>query len=130
MRRTLPFRAGIAALVIAAGCTHGTQPDVGDDPIPEPIPVHVRNENYLDMNVFVVAGGMPRRLGQVTGNSAADFTIAWSVAYGQPISLTAVPIGGMGSVNSGALSVGPGQVVDFKIGSVLRQSMATVHDPN
>ena len=39
---------------------------------------------------------------------------------------------GVGSltVNSGSLTVGPGQMVDFKIGAVLRQSMATVHDPN
>jgi hypothetical protein len=95
----------------------------------DPIPVHVQNENFLDMNVFVVASGVSRRLGTVTGNSAADFKIQWSLINGQTISLTATPIGGRGAAGSGALSVGPGQMIDFKIGSVLRQSTATVRQP-
>jgi len=48
---------------------------------------------------------------------------------GQSISLTATPIGGRGSAGSGALNVSPGQMIDFKIGSVLRQSTATVRQP-
>ena len=35
--------------------------------------MHVKNENFLDMNVAVVASGVSRRLGQVTGNSSARF---------------------------------------------------------
>jgi hypothetical protein len=43
--------------------------------------------------------------------------------------LLATPIGGRGSAGSGSLNVSPGQMIDFKIGSVLRQSTATVRQP-
>lgn len=114
--------------VLLAACSRNK---ANDDfyPRADPIPVHVQNENFLDMNVFVVSSGVSRRLGLVTGNSAADFKIQWSIVNGQSISLTATPIGGRGSAGSGALNVSPGQMIDFKIGSVLRQSTATVRQP-
>jgi hypothetical protein len=120
--------ARVALVVFLAACSRNKQ---NDDFYPrmEPIPIHVRNENFLDMNVAVVSNGVSRRLGMVAGNSTGDFKVDWAVANGQGIILTATPIGGRGQANSGALSVAPGQVVDFKIGSVLRQSTASVHDP-
>jgi hypothetical protein len=117
--------AMVAALV---GCSRN-QVDTGEDYRPDPIPVHVRNENFLDMNVYVIVSGVARRLGMVTGNSAGDFKIGWSVVNGQSIILRAVPIGGNGSVTSQALSVGEGQEIDFKIASALRQSTAIVREP-
>jgi hypothetical protein len=119
----------LAAVLVGAACGRGKNLQDELFPRPDPIPVHVRNENFLDMNVAVVVGGQPRRLGTVAGNSTANFTINWSVANGQTIVLTASPIGGRGSASSGQLNVGVGQVVDFKIASVLRQSVASVHDP-
>jgi len=122
------FRAAAMLCVALAACSRNKgQEDFY--PRAEPIPVHVQNENFLDMNVFVVSSGVSRRLGLVTGNSAADFKIAWSIINGQSIALTATPIGGRGSAGSGSLSVAPGQMIDFKIGSVLRQSTATVRQP-
>jgi len=120
-----------ATLLVAvfAACSHSNQPESDADPRPEPIPVHVKNENFLDMNVAVVSGGASRRLGTVSGNSTGTFTIPWSAANGQGIYLTAIPIGGSGAARSATLNVSPGQVIEFKIGSVLRQSVAIVHDP-
>jgi hypothetical protein len=63
-----------------AGCSH-QKVDTGEDYRPDPIPVHVQNENFLDMNVFVLINGVSRRLGMVTGNAASDFKISWNVAY-------------------------------------------------
>lgn len=116
------------AFVAVAGCSHG-HAETGEDFRPDPIPVHVKNENFLDMNVSVVANGVARRLGTVSGNSSADFKIPWSVANGQPITLTATPIGGRGVATSGALSVGIGEMIEFKIGSTLRQSVGIVREP-
>ena len=64
-------RSLVAGAVFAAlsGCSHNKM-ETGEDLRPEPIPVHVRNENFLDMNVYVVVSGVARRLGLVTGNSA------------------------------------------------------------
>jgi hypothetical protein len=123
------WRAIAIVVVLLAACSRNKTG--GDDfyPRAEPIPVHVINENFLDMNVFVVSSGVNRRLGLVSGNSAADFTIPWNFVNGQNIALTATPIGGRGSAGSGALNVAPGQMIDFKIASVLRQSTATVRQP-
>ena len=118
--------AGI--LFLAASCSRN-KPETGEDFRPEPIPVHVVNENFLDMNVAYVTGGVARRLGTVNGNSSGDFKISWSSTTGQPVVMTATPIGGRGSVNSGSLNVGFGQMIEFKIGSVLRQSTAVVREP-
>lgn len=128
--RSLSALAVVLLIASAVACSRGPPPDTGDEPSRDPIPVHVRNQNFLDMNVFVVVGGMSRRLGMVTGNSETDFTIPWSVAYAQSISLLAVPIGGSGRVNTGSLNVGEGEMIDLTIGAILSQSAVTVHEPN
>jgi hypothetical protein len=125
--RGVLFAMMLASAACARGKTSGTTEEA--EPRPDPIPVHVKNENFLDMNVAVVVNGQSRRLGTVAGNGTGNFTINWSVANGQTIVLTASPIGGRGSASSGQLNVAIGQVIDFKIASVLRQSVASVHDP-
>jgi hypothetical protein len=129
-RRGIHVLVALACMALAA-CSHNksSDPDAEPDVRPDPIPIHVKNENFLDVNVAVFAGGMSRRLGMVPGNSSADFTVDWSVANGSGLSLTAVPIGGSGGFNTGALNVAPGQMIEFRIGSLLRQSTAVVHDP-
>jgi hypothetical protein len=120
----------LGVTTVIAACSHNKQPDDEISYRPDPIPVHVRNENYLDMNVAVIAGSATRRLGTVSGNSEADFKIDWSAAgNGQGVQLTATPIGGRGSTGTGLLNVAPGQIIEFRIGSVLRQSTVSVHDP-
>ena len=116
-------------LVFAAACSHNPDPNDEIPYVAPPIIIHVKNENFADVNVAAVISGVSRRLGTVTGNGGSDFAIGYNVLNGQPLVLTAIQIGGRGSVTSPALSVGPGQVVEFKIGSVFRQSTATVHDP-
>ena len=127
--RTQFRRIAVIALLAIAACARNKGPETEPEPRPDPLPVHIRNENFLDMNVYVVVSGVARRLGTVAGNSTADFTVSWSVANGQPITVTASPIGGRGTATSGALNVGVGQMIDFKIATQLRQSVASVHDP-
>lgn len=119
-----------AALVASTGCFLRAKP--GEQPPPhEPIPIRVRNENFLDVNVYASVGSLSRRLGTVPGNSSATFTLDWSATVGQPIVMTAIPIGGGGArATSQGLNVGYGQMIYFNVGSVLRQSTATVGDPS
>ena len=126
-----PIRARVALLFLlaTAACARHAQTGPDVDQRPEPIAVHVKNENFLDMNIFVVVSGVSRRLGNVVGNSSGDFTIDGNLAFGQTIYLTAVPIGGRGQATSGGLSISPGQMIEFVVASTLRQSVATVHDP-
>ena len=130
MRSTrLRTRVALLCFLAAAACARNPQTGPDLQTRPEPIPVHVKNENFLDMNIAVVVSGVSRRLGSVVGNGSGDFTIDGQIVVGQTIYLTATPIGGRGQATSGGLSVGPGQMIDFTIGSTLRQSVATVHDP-
>jgi hypothetical protein len=128
-RRRLRGFAVVATCGLLAACSHNNQSEDDFDLRPSPIPVHVKNENFLDVNIFVVAGGTNRRLGAVAGNSTGEFTLSWVVANGNGIVLTAVPIGGTGQARSQSLNVSPGQVIDFRVASLLRQSVATVRDP-
>ena len=127
MRRHIA-RALCVMLVLTSACFFRTKP--GEEVQHDPIPVRVRNENFLDVNVYANVGSVSRRLGMVTGNSVATFTIDWSATIGQPISLTAIPIGGGGArTTTQGLNVGYGQMIFFTVGSVLRQSTASVGDP-
>lgn len=123
-------RPGIAAVVLLAGmaCFRGKPGDTPETR-PDPILVHVKNENFLDMNIAVVVSGVTRRLGQVSGNSAADFRIDYMLTVGQSIVITGTPIGGVGIATSGPLNVGEGQMIEFEIGATLRQSTATIRSP-
>lgn len=129
--RSQPIRARVALLFLlaTAACARHAQTGPEVDMRPEPIAVHVKNENFLDMNIAVVVSGVSRRLGNVVGNGSGDFMIDGNLAVGQTLYLTATPIGGRGQATSGGLSVGPGQMIDFTVASTLRQSVATVHDP-
>ncbi len=129
--RSHPVRTRVALLMLLAfaGCKSHPQTGPDVDARPEPIPVHVKNENFLDMNIAVVVSGVSRRLGNVVGNGSGDFTIDGNLALGQTLYLTATPIGGRGQATSGGLSIAPGQMIEFIVASTLRQSVATVHDP-
>lgn len=123
-------RPGIAAVVLLAGmaCSRGKPGDT-PQPRPDPIMVHVKNDNFLDMNIAVVVSGVSRRLGQVSGNSVGDFRIDYMLTVGQSIVITGTPIGGVGIATSGPLNVGEGQMIEFEIGATLRQSTATIRSP-
>jgi hypothetical protein len=123
-RRSLSFLPLVitVAATISLGCSH----QGGFGPHRPPVPVHVINENFLDMKVAAVIGGVSRRLGDVTGNSTRDFTV--DTPYGEPVTLTATPIGAPGSFVSNSLNVGMGQFIILHIGTSLRQSIAVLRD--
>ena len=123
-------RFAVVLLFVAACSRNAEQMEQDEaDTRMDPIPIHVKNENFLDMNVAIVSSGVSRRLGLVTGNGSADFKVNWSVANGQQVSLSATPIGGSGRFTSLGLSLRPGQAIEFRVGSVLRQSTAVVREP-
>ena len=71
MRSRFSIRCGrlaLAMIVTLAACSRANELEEDLVPAPGPIPIRVRNENFLDMNVAVLSGGVTRRLGQVSGN--------------------------------------------------------------
>ena len=115
-------------IVTLAACSRANELEEDLVPAPGPIPIRVRNENFLDMNVAVLSGGVTRRLGQVSGNGSGDFRINWSVANGTTVALVATAIGSNARWTSPGLSVRPGQMIEVRIGSVIRQSSAVVRE--
>jgi hypothetical protein len=71
-------------------------------PVPEAerTTVEVRNQNFLDMNIYVLSGSQRIRLGTVTGLSTRTLTIPSSLVFGSatvrfemnPIGSTARPV--------------------------------------
>jgi len=113
----------IAATATVSGlgaCSH-TNEAAGELAPSSAIGLHVRNDNFLDMDVYAVSDGLATRLGTVTGNSSRNFVVNASMAV-PDFRIVATPIGGNGRASTGALSVTPGQTIDFTIGSVLRNS--------
>ena len=128
MRR---LRLLVGALVIGAGlpwasaCAHPVQAS-GDVAPVTAIGLRVRNDNFLDMDVYAISAGLATRLGTVTGNSRRNFVLDASLANGQDFRIVATPIGGNGRATTGNISVSPGQLIDFTIGSTLSNSSVLI----
>ena len=127
--RGLRFWAGVlaigATLPLAGACTHAAQA-AGDVAPSTAIGLRVRNDNFLDMDVYAVSEGLATRLGTVTGNSRHNFVLDASRADGQDFRIVATPVGGNGRASTGNITVSPGQLIDFTIGSTLRNSSVAI----
>jgi hypothetical protein len=115
----------IAATLAGAGACSRTNELGGDIAPSNAVGVHVVNQNFLDVDVWAVSEGVPTRLGTVSGNGNKDFVLDASMAA-HDLRLVATPIGGNGRGSSGPLVVGPGQVIEFRVGSILRNSSAFI----
>jgi len=117
--------ASLLLSIVSTGCHHGgfsnapagTQGAVG---------LVVQNQNFYDMDVYIVSEGLATRIGDVTGNSTGHFTLDPSFFPSNELRVIATPVGGNGRASSGALNVAPGQTISFTIAPVLRQSSAAV----
>jgi len=124
--RLLVVTLAIGATVPMAGaCAHTAQAS-GDVAPSTAIGLRVRNDNFLDMDVYAISEGLATRLGTVTGNSRHNFVLDASVADGRDFRIVATPVGGNGRATTGNIAVSPGQLIDFTIGSTLRNSSVII----
>jgi hypothetical protein len=118
--------AAAATLGSATACSRSSEYEAAGDIAPaNKIAVHVQNDNFLDVDVYAVSEGIATRLGTVTGNGSRTFVIDPSLAA-QDLRIVATPIGGNGRASTGSIVVGPGQTVDFRVGSTLRNSSVII----
>ena len=113
------------AVPMASACAHAAQAS-GDVAPVTAIGLRVRNDNFLDMDVYAVSAGLATRLGTVTGNSRRNFVLDASMADGEDFRIVATPVGGNGRATTGNLAVSPGQLIDFTVGSTLRNSSVII----
>jgi hypothetical protein len=118
----------LGLLLTVAGCATSNRADTSAAPEEKTagLPVRIDNQNFSDMNIYLVNGGQRWLLGQAPGLSSTTLKISSGLAPvdGQ-IRLEANPIGGSPPIFTPVLVVGPGQSVYWTIGSDPAMSTAS-----
>jgi hypothetical protein len=80
------------------------------------VAVSVDNQNFLDMNVFLIRGGQRIRLGTVPGLSSRILMVRPElVGYGTELRFELHPIGGRSNPISETITARPGDVIELRI---------------
>ncbi len=112
MRAAAAFALCAAALLPACAGKHAAARE--QQP---PTVLEVQNDNYLDMDVFLLpSGGARIRLGEVTGHSTARLTIPARYIFGPtPLRFQAHPVGSGANPVTQEIQVSPGDTVVMQI---------------
>jgi hypothetical protein len=109
----------LVLLLLVSGACRSARGDADDEPGPErgPATLEVENQNFLDMTIYVVDGGVRQRLGEARGNSTTSFTIPERFIHGgaSPLRFLADPIGEEGRPVTEEIVVEPGDAVKLVI---------------
>ena len=107
--------AVLAVLCLAPGCAKPAVDDEDTVPRSETM-VRVENQDFLDMNVYVIRSGQRIRLGHVPGLTTRVLTIPPSlVGGGADLRFLVDPVGSNRTPISHEIFVQPGDVVDLII---------------
>ena len=113
------LRAGLIALLGLSTACGASRSTVASEPEPlsSEIPVQIDNQNFSDMDIYVVRSGQRLLLGQAGGFSKTTFTIRNAVRGDGRVRLLAEPIGGTRPIATPTLLVPQGQGIFWTIGS-------------
>lgn len=123
-RRGHLMGAALAALILSA-CVGPPPPRfiIGGGEANREIRIEVVNDNYADMNIFIMGDGSNLRLGNVTGNTTATFTLNPDrISPSLGLRLLADPVGSREAFLSDAVTVQPGSIIVLNIHPDLPQS--------
>jgi hypothetical protein len=119
-----------SALVAAGpGCGFLSRPDpaAAGSPVHSEISVEVENHSWSDITVYLMAGGLPHRLGMVTALSNARFGFpSQRLHSGSGVRLRALPVAGR-AFTSEAILVQPGQAIFWTLENDLDISSLSVY---
>jgi hypothetical protein len=129
--------AGLTGLVaLSLGC--GTGRSAPSEPAPQPgseqaargargqTQVQIDNQNFNDMDIYLIDAGTRVYLGSVTGLSKGSLTIPLGASRSSfQVRLLADPIGAFPPIRMPSVLVGPGQNVYWTIGSSPGNSFAS-----
>jgi len=134
MWRLLAGLTGLTALVL--GCDSGRA--TPSEPTPQPASeqegkapsgetvVQIDNQNFNDMNIYLLDEGNRVFLGAVNGLSTGTLAIPRAAGSSSfRVRLLADPIGSSIPITTPSLSVGPGQTVYWTIGTTASNSFAS-----
>jgi len=108
-------RPGSFLLVLAAGMACHRPAAAPLNPRAE-VAVTVDNQNFLDMDIFIIRGGQRIRLGMVPGLSSHMLMVRPElIGYGTEVQFEVHPIGGRANPITETISVRPGDVIHLTI---------------
>ena len=130
------FTAAAALLLLAAGCARSPAPATSPSPSASadadearprrPIQVQVNNQNFNDMNVYLLNNGARWLVGEVGGMTKSTLTIPAGLApVDYRVRLRGEAIGGGGATTTPLLIVSPGEQVYWTIGTDPTMSSAS-----
>jgi len=112
-------------LVLAASCGHHNVAAVQSTPSPVWV-LMVRNHHWLDVEVFVVHGGLTTRVGLVTATMDESFRLSTRLLDGGVIQLLGHPVGGGANVATEQILVRGGQTVQWELERTLLHASLSV----
>lgn len=124
MTYTRHLMALATATMLAGGCAYGntTMDDAaafGD----ERTVIHVANNNWSDMTIYLLRDGYRQRLGTVTSQSSDTFVVPTHlIASAADVRLLADPIGSSRTFTSPAILIAPGQRTEWQLENSLALS--------
>lgn len=124
MRTIRHHSALLATALLLSACARANRASTGAD-LP-PVPLTVTNQNWLDVNVFVIRGTSRYRLGAVGGNSSATLRIPSSIIVRGELQLMADPVGSNDVYVSDLIPVAPDQQVQLTVAPRMRMSTYAV----
>ena len=94
-----------------------------------PHTVMVRNDNWMDVVVYVIRSGMRHRIGTVSGLSSATLGLQQGLLVDGTVRLQVDPIGSKVSYTTDPVHVAPGQRAELRVMNRLSHSTLSVWNP-
>jgi hypothetical protein len=113
------LRVGLIGLLgLSAACGASRTPGTSGPVAPSnEIPVQIDNQNFSDMNIYVVRSGQRWLVGQAGGLTKTTLNIRGAIRGDGRVRLVAEPIGGVAPITTPTLIVPQGQSIFWTIGS-------------
>jgi hypothetical protein len=121
--------AGTALLALTSGCGlfSSRSPSSSDSAAPTKVLVEVESHNWSDITVYLLAGGLPQRLGMVSALSSATFDFpSHRLNTSAGVRLRALPVAGK-PFTTETILVYPGQVITWTLENHLDASSLSVY---
>ncbi len=123
----------LSGVVLAGACATGRAavapedaPDALAAPAAEAV-VHISNQNWQDIDVYVIRPGVKQRLGMVTSMGALAFKLSDTMLAGSSgVRLLISPIGGGGDYVTPEIPLIQGQTLDLEVENNLAMSSYAV----
>jgi len=125
--RTALLCTAILTLTPGCGLLSSRHPTLSDSPTRTQVLVAVESHNWNDITVYLLAGGLPQRLGMVSALSSATFDFSsHRLNTSGGVRLRALPVAGK-PFTTETILVYPGQVITWTLENHLDASSLSVY---